>query len=173
MLERYTLPVRIMHWLVGSMIMVLLPVGFWMANLPSDAPGKYDFYDIHKSFGLLALGLVVLRITIRLRSQIPSLPSTLMRRDVLFAGMIIAIMYMCMLFMPISGYLMSTLGGHPVIFFGFKLPDLITPNHEFGKIAHNAHVVGGVLLASCLALHILGTIKHWIWDKTNLLKRIW
>ena len=53
--EKYSLALRVLHWLTAVTIMGLLVIGFYMADIDPDAPNKYELYPLHKSFGMLAL----------------------------------------------------------------------------------------------------------------------
>ena len=76
-LERYSGPSRFVHWAIAFLILlVLIPVGLIMANLPDGAP-KNTLYELHKSFGMTVFGLAVIRVAIRAVEGFPPLPSSL------------------------------------------------------------------------------------------------
>lgn len=172
-MKKYTLSMRAIHWLMAVMILSLIPFGLWMAELPDSYPGKYDYYAIHKSFGLVALLFIILRVSNRLRSTVPSLPKEINKTDSLLSSLTIGSLYLCMFAMPISGYLMSTFGGHPVMFFNILVPALFDKNLPLAKFFHDMHGLGGWVLIALISLHLLGTLKHYFVEKVNLLQRIW
>ena len=54
--EKYSLSMRIMHWLMGAMILMAIGVGWFMTGLdPEISTYKYDLYGAHKAFGTLLL----------------------------------------------------------------------------------------------------------------------
>ena len=76
-LERYSGPSRFVHWAIAFLILlILIPVGLIMANLPDGAP-KNTLYELHKSFGMTVFGLAVIRVAIRAVEGFPPLPSSL------------------------------------------------------------------------------------------------
>ena len=172
-MEKYSLSMRIIHWLMALLIIILLAVGLWMSGLPNDYPGKYDFYALHKSFGVIALLLIVVRISVRMRSKVPALPKEINKFDTGLSAITIFVLYACMFAMPMSGYLMSTFGGHPVHLFGLELPSVVSQNPDMGKFFWNVHGYAGYVLIVFIGLHILGSLKHIAVEKVNLFKRMW
>jgi len=132
-MEKYSSSMKVMHWLMSAMILTLLTVGLWMESLPGDYPDKYYYYGIHKSFGMIALVFIILRLSIRMRSKIPALPKKINRFDSLLSSATILVLYLCMFAMPMSGYLMSEYGDHPVGIFGYMLPELLEKNFAYAK----------------------------------------
>lgn len=170
---KYTLLMRANHWLLGIMIIILLGVGLWMESLPGDYPGKFDYYALHKSFGLVALFYVIFRLSVRLRSRVPTLPREINTRDAVLSALTIFALYLLMFAMPISGYLMSSYGGHPVKLFGLDIPAIVDKDPRLGSVFHNIHGIGGKVFIGLIVLHILGTLKHLLVEKVNLINRIW
>lgn len=170
---RYTLSMRIFHWLMAAMLLCMVPFGMWMADLPQDNPDKFYYYGLHKSFGVIVLILVSLRIINRWKSQIPELPKEIKKFDQMLSAATVVALYLCMFVMPISGYLMSTFGGHPVAVFSLTLPALVAKNPDMGKLFLGVHEVTAYCLVAAFVLHIAGTLKHFWVEKVNLLKRMW
>jgi cytochrome b561 len=172
--NKYNLTMRILHWLVAFMLITLLVVGFIMANMPNSAQ-KWEIYTMHKSFGLVFLGLALLRLIVRLSSTIPADPEGIPSYQYLFAKVIRALMYLAMIFMPISGFVMSVSGGHTVKLFG--LIDVFNPFPyavpQVSAFAHGVHGVLALVLVTLIVLHLSGSTKHYLVEKINLIKRIW
>ena len=84
--------------------------------------------------------------------------------------------------LPVSGMMMSALGGHGIDVFGFSLvakanlPEavgLVLPvNKEIAGMANQAHMVIGYILIACIFLHVAGALKHEIIDKQGVLRRM-
>jgi cytochrome b561 len=175
-MEKYVLSMRVMHWLMAVLIITLLSVGLWMSGLPNDYPGKFDsIYPMHKSFGILALILICIRLVERFRNfnLIPSLPDKIKKFDQKLSKAIHHSLYACMLLMPLSGYTMSVLGGHQVVFFGLELPSIFGESKDLSKVAWQIHGITGFTLIALIALHLAGNVKHFVLDKVNLISRMW
>ena len=61
-----------MHWLVAVAVVVLFALGYWMVGLTYYSSWYRTAPDIHKSIGLLLLGLMVLRIIWRFLNRGPA-----------------------------------------------------------------------------------------------------
>ncbi len=163
--EKLTKTTIILHWVVTLLIFVLLAGGIYMEETES-----YSFYPLHKSFGVIALILAVIRV-IWLMMNGWTKPITKVKKidsyiaKVVHWGLIIGT-----IIMPISGLMLSGVGGHGVRFFGFELiarnPDLSNPEQvipfskTIAEFSGELHEIGGSLLIAAIALHILGLVKH-------------
>jgi cytochrome b561 len=173
--QKYHISARVMHWLMALIIISLLAVGFYMTNwLDKESASRMTIYGLHKSFGALVLFLVVIRIFIRFSFKIPPLPNSIPNLVQKFAHLVHILLYVLMIFMPLSGYLMSNSFGYPVHLFGLPLPMLVEKNVEMGKFFGEAHEFLGFAFVAILALHIAGVVKHRFFEKpeNDVLKRM-
>jgi len=84
--------------------------------------------------------------------------------------------------MPISGFMMSALGGHGVDFFGMELvarnpnpmnpQEVIALNGSLAQIGHTLHYLAGYTLIAAVVLHVIGALKHHVIDKDGTLRRM-
>ena len=173
--QKYHLSARIIHWIMALIIISLLVVGFYMTNfLDKEASYRMTIYGLHKSFGALVIFLFVIRIFIRLSKEVPKLPNSIGINTQRLAHLVHFLLYVLMIFMPLSGYLMSNFFGYPVHLFGLSLPMLVTKNIELGQFFASTHKFLGFSFATVLFLHIAGVLKHRFFDipKNNILKRM-
>ncbi|MEC7577523.1 MAG: cytochrome b/b6 domain-containing protein, partial [Pseudomonadota bacterium] len=87
-------------------------------------------------------------------------------------------LYVMMFLMPLSGWLMvsSSPYGLPTIVFNmFEWPHVpgVADNGVVHDDAKLAHLILAIIFAALIAGHIAAVIKHAIFDKENLLKRMW
>ncbi|MBU6141418.1 MAG: cytochrome b [Proteobacteria bacterium] len=172
---KYSLPSRILHWLMAVIILFLVGLGIYMADfLSKEAPNRMDVYNLHKSLGVLVLALVLVRIAVRLIYKAPAMPKTMARREVILAHLAHTALYLFMILVPLSGYLMSNLFGYPVSFFGFELPKIVETNFERGEFFHEAHEILPYVMLGLIAIHVLAALKHRFFDKpeNDVLKRM-
>ncbi|AMO54455.1 hypothetical protein GZ77_23120 [Endozoicomonas montiporae] len=164
--EKYPALMRLMHWLMAITILGLIGSGWFMASLdPEVATYKYDIYFWHKSFGVLAMLLIVARIAIRLSSKHPGITESLPSFDKALAKLAHLSLYLLMIAVPVSGMLMSEFGGKPIPFFGLlTLPEVIENNKEMAGTLHSIHIFIPYVLLGIIALHVLGVLKHRFMD---------
>lgn len=163
--EKYSLTMRIIHWLMAIMILGLIFTGWYMEGLPNDAPNKYDLYGWHKSFGLTAFFLVIIRILVRLTSKMPGLSPKMASWEVFAAKAGHFLLYLFMFAVPLSGIIMSAAGGYGLDFFFTEFNPPIEKNKELSRTAGEFHEVLPYILLGVVILHLLGVLKHKFIDK--------
>lgn len=169
--DRYGLMTILIHWLMAIIIIGLLALGLYMADLPI-SPAKLKYYGWHKEFGLLVLMLVIVRVTWRLRNINPTL-ANLPRWEELAARSVHWLFYFFMFANPITGWLISSAAGLPVSFFGlFTFPTLIAasePNRIFFTGIHEWLAYG---LIATVCLHVAAAFKHFLIDRDHIMQRM-
>jgi len=168
--DKYHFTLRIIHWLMALIILGLTFSGMYMVDMPKNAD-KWQLYALHKSFGVVALILITLRILIKLFTVRPSMPSSFAKWERIVAHTSHTILYIGMILIPLSGYLMSDFGDYGVKMFGLQMPDLF-PKNEIGGAFHSFHVIAPYIMLGIIGLHIVGTLKHIFIDKHNILRRM-
>ncbi len=73
--EKFTGPMRLLHWTMAGVLMGLLAAGIYMAQIPMKAPDKFDIYPWHRAFGVVAFALVIIRLIVRFSSPVPAIPA--------------------------------------------------------------------------------------------------
>lgn len=170
--NEYGLVAKGFHWLVGLTMLGLLAVGFFMADLDR-SPFKFELYGIHKALGIAVLAFAVLRIIWRFVNIQPGGLPTHEAWEKLLSKIVHVGLYITMIGMPLSGWIMSSAGGYPVSFFGlFKVPAIVEKNPELGGLANQAHGILGYALLVIVGLHIAGAAKHHVLDRDGTLGRM-
>ena len=163
--EKYHISIRILHWLMALMIISLLIVGFYMKGIDKELFSRGIFYHFHKSFGVVVLFLVAIRIFFRLIKSTPPLPEAIPDKIKKLAHRVHYLLYLLMFIMPLSGYLMSNFYGYRVRLFDVKMPYLVEKNVELGAFFAKTHQVLGFVFVFVITLHVLGVIKHRFFDE--------
>ena len=160
------------HWLTFILIVGMLSVGYYMAGM-DNSPDKFALYGTHKSIGVVVLLVVVLRLLWRSKNSPPELPLTLARLQRLAAQVTHLMLYLLMIAMPLSGWLMSSAAGFPVSVFGwFTLPDLVSSDRELFATFSNAHETIALLMIAFVLLHVAAALLHHFYYGDNVLKRM-
>lgn len=171
---------KLLHWLMAAIILTLIGVGIYMADLPRDTAEQkqhaFQFYNLHKSFGVVALLLIALRLVWIRISPAPQLPGVFEGKEKMVVKALQGLLYLLMILLPVSGYLMSNAGGHPINVFGlFEMPAVVGESKALGGFAHEMHEIGGWLILFVVILHMAGAIKHRLKDRggeSDILKRM-
>jgi cytochrome b561 len=167
--EKYHISIRILHWLMALLILTMIAVGWKMTGIAKDDPQRMFIYNLHKSVGATLLGLVVLRIVLRLANGAPALPQGIPSTVRLLARTGQKILYVLMFAVPFSGYFMSNLFGYAVSWFGFfDLPKFVSEaNPELGKQVKELHEIFAYTLLAVVIIHIIGALQHRYFDKNK------
>ena len=162
---------KIFHWGMAAIFTGLFLGAYIMMDMPSSEP-KFFIYGIHKSLGILVLILAAARLMWKLFSATPLPAAGTPNWQIFLAKLAHFGLYILMFAMPMSGYVMSSAGGHPVKLFGLSLPSLISQNPEIAKLARNGHTWVSYAILALVSAHIIGALyHHWI-RKDETLKRM-
>ena len=166
-----------LHWIIAISIIGLMAVGIYMENT-----SNYSLYPWHKAIGFLIFFVILIRVIWRVKNGWPTPASNYSAFEHSLAKLVHWVLILGTLLMPISGFLMSSLGGHGVDVFGWEVvafnPDPENPqkalahNGQIAGFAHSVHYWLGNILIAAIALHILGALKHHIIDKDGTIKRM-
>lgn len=170
---RYTHTAQLLHWGTAGLMFTVLPLAWVMVNMPDTAGNRGDLFALHKSVGLTVLALTVVRLVWRGSHPAPVLPRSLALWEKAAAHLSHWLLYLILIGMPVSGYLLSAAGGHPVTYFGMiTLPGL--PRSEIGEQAGFwIHVVVGQwFVYALIAIHLLATAWHVVVKRDGVLDRM-
>lgn len=170
--HQYGFLAKIFHWSIAGIILGLLLAGFFMTSL-AHSPLKLQIYGLHKSFGLLVLALAVLRLVWRFSGPVPAALKTHKPWERFLSKITHIGLYVCLLVMPLSGWVMSSAGDFPNSFFGFfEMPDLVQKDESIFRISREIHELTAFGLWGLVGLHMAGAFKHHFWDRDETLKRM-
>jgi cytochrome b561 len=173
---RYTKTAVALHWLIALAIIGMLILGWSLDDFAPENRGAAFMW--HKSIGLCILLLSLLRLIWRLTHRAPAYPNTMPRWQQGAAHAVHVLLYTLMIAMPLSGWAMSSAGGHPVSFFGFfPWPDMPVlsglDNHK--AIAHaldQFHVTAAYVLAVLVGGHAAAALWHHFFQRDDVLLRM-
>ena len=171
--RRYTPVAQALHWLTALLVFLTVPLAWVMVNMPSTAHISGQLFTLHESFGLTILMIVAVRLIWRARHPAPPLPEHFARWDRLASRASHWLLYVILIGMPISGYLMNAAGGYPIGFFWlFNVPALpkMDALSDFGFRLHV--VIGQWLVYALVILHVAATAWHVSVRKDGTLQRM-
>lgn len=172
MSARYTTTAIVLHWLMALLIFVVFPLGLYMHDLKL-SPVKLQLYSYHKWIGIILLVLAVLRVLWRATHTPPHLPVTLPRWQKLASSTVHVLMYVLLLLVPLSGWLMSSAKGVQTVWFGLlPLPDLVGRDKALGNLLGSVHESLNYLLLLLVVAHIAAALKHRYVDRDEVMNRM-
>lgn len=174
------LPARLLHWAMAILILSMLGLGAYMANFVDDIYQQFELFQLHKSWGFVAFALAVLRILWRAVNPAPDLPEGMSRPERLLAKGGHLALYILVLAMPLSGWLMAsastlqdTYGVKNMVFGVFELPDPFVPGGEdLETLFATIHTASAILLTVLVLIHAAAALRHQFVRGDGLLRRM-
>ena len=158
--EHYAPLAKWLHWIMALCILSLIPVGIIMHEM-SPGPLQNQLYDLHRSFGVLVLFLVIIRLAVRSSRGAPAPYAGLTRFERIASTATHHLLYMLLVLMPLIGWIMTSAYGAPISFFGlFDMPNLVSKNEDLFKILQKLHKGGGIFMALLVIMHVGGALMH-------------
>lgn len=172
-IRRYSTPAIAFHWLIAVLVFTLIGLGWYMTDIPRGTPDRAFFYNLHKSIGVTTALLVILRVWWRLTHPTPALPDTVPAWQVKVSKISHALLYTCLIIMPLSGFSASQFTKYGVTYFEmFKIPPLGWEDKVIYDFLQGIHGVTATVLMVVLLIHILAALKHLLIDRDKVFQRM-
>jgi cytochrome b561 len=168
--ERYNAMGRSLHWLIALLVFALLVMGKFFEVDPDEEGSLFGW---HSALGLAVLVLMLVRLGWRATHTVPALPASTPAWMVGASKLMYAAFYLLLFALPLSGWLLASVEGEAVSFFGlFAVPGLpVAGVGESGEDAiEELHEVLGNVLLVLAGLHTLAALKHHFIDRDNVLR---
>lgn len=170
--SRYTATAVALHWLMAVLILGTFGVGLYMHGLHL-SPFKIKIYSWHKWAGVTIFLLLLARMLWRAGHRPPTLPLSMpaWQRHAAHVGH--GLLYLLMIAVPLSGWLMSSAKGFQTVYFGvLPIPDLLAKNKELGEQLEAVHEWLNYTMLALVAGHVAAAVKHHLIDHDDVLIRM-
>lgn len=189
----YTKTAKVLHWLIAIAIFGMFALGWFMSELPKEAPKQmaYDlfnlgvytlnlteeisprtfYFNLHKSIGVTIFALILIRILWRITHRPPALLSSYKAWESKLASGAHHLLYLLMVALPLSGIIMAIYSKYGIKWFGLELIKGLD-NKDMRELFYEAHEIIGLIILLVIILHIIGALKHKFIDKDDTLKRM-
>jgi cytochrome b561 len=191
--NHYTKTAKLLHWLIAIAIFGMFALGWFMADIPKEAPKQTVFdifelgifhwtvseeisprsfyFNLHKSFGVTIFALIIIRILWRLTHTPPALLASYKAIERKLASGAHHLLYLLMFILPLSGVIMAVYSKYGIKWFGMPFIKGLD-NNPMREIFKSAHEIIGLIMVTIIAIHILGALKHKFIDKDETLSRM-
>lgn len=170
--DRYRLPAVALHWLIALLILGMLCLGYYMTDIPKGTPERAFYFNLHKSFGILAAVLILVRLGWRLSNVVPPLPGSMAAWQASAARLNHRLLYVCMVLMPATGYISSSFNKFGIKFFGLQLPNWGWEDKYLRELFVDFHHAIAVLFVTLIVIHVLAALKHAFVDHDQVFRRM-
>jgi cytochrome b561 len=161
--KRYGLIGQSLHWITVAGLVA----SYFLAEAAEDQePG--NLMALHRSVGIAILALAVLRLVWRILDRMPSIPAMPAWQRAVARGTH-AIFYVLLFALPVTGWMVSSAEGDPIVIFGlFELPPVGAGTNE--DTLEDLHETLFNVLLGFAVLHVVGALKHHFWDRDGTLR---
>lgn len=171
-LQTYSLLQKILHWSIALGLIGLFALGLWMVELTYYDPWYRKGPDLHRSIGVIVVALMLFRIVWNIKNPVKTLASH-SKLEKITAKATQGLMYLAVIFLGVSGYMITTATGQPVEVFNLISIPAINFGIEYQEeIAGKVHEFLAWSLVVLVVLHVVGALKHHFIDKDETLKRM-
>ena len=173
MQPRYSSLNQTLHWVTAVCMLAILPLAWVMTNAEHKTPGLNAMYNWHKTLGLIVLLVTLFRVVWRFIDKPPPYPARLAAWDKGLAHATYWLFFATLLWMPITGAIMSMLGTHPTVLFNvIPLKSPFAPNEHLEETFGNLHALGQWAVYALILLHLAGVAFHLIWGRDGVVGRM-
>lgn len=164
----------LLHWVMALTIFGMFGLGLYMVELTYYDAWYKGSLDLHKSIGILLLGLLFIRTLWRWINISPdSADAHASKFEVTSAHLVHLGLYLLMFTLMISGYLISTADGRGInVFEVFTVPAIPFAIDNQEDIAGQIHEILAWVLIALAGVHALAAIKHHFINKNKTIIRM-
>jgi cytochrome b561 len=157
-----------LHWLMAILIVVVMTLGWTAEEMPL-SPDKVVVFVWHKSVGLTILLLAIVRLLNRLAARSPR--HSLSNWERVTSRVVQAGLYLCLLVMPLSGWVINSASDFPLkVFWLVPLPPLTGPSESLAEVAGQVHVTVLYIMLVLMALHVAGALRHYFRGENQVMQ---
>ncbi len=177
--QRYHSLSVVLHWSIALALLFMFASGLYMVNADISKADQYRLFQIHKASGVVVLWALILRVGARVFTRAPALPDTFSQQQIFKAKLGHIFLYVALLTMPLSGWLMVSASpfGLPTFVFvdWIKWPHIpaVARNKSIETLANNVHWITATILGTLIVGHVSAVVWHKKKHNINLISRMW
>ena len=169
--NRYTRTAIALHWLAAMLIVGNLGLGVTMINLAL-SPFTLRLYGWHKWIGITVFLTAVARLAWR-RAHRPPSPVAMPEWPRRAAAATHVALYVLMLAIPLSGWVLSSATGVSVVYLGLvPLPDVVAKDKALAAVLTVVHGTLNFTLLALVIVHAGAALRHGLAAADGVLPRM-
>lgn len=174
MSSRYDNVAVALHWILVVGILCQIALGLYLNEVPRNTPGRTVWVNLHKSIGISLGTLILFRVYWRLTHRPPALPATMPAWERAAARASHALLYVCMVGMPLAGYLATNFSRFGIKYFGLvEIPPWGYEDPRIYALFQGTHKTLAVVFITLIGIHVAAALKHVAIDRDGILRRMW
>jgi cytochrome b561 len=168
----YTSTAKWFHWLIVLLVGLELVIAVLMPDVHRNTTPDM-LMNLHFSFGITIIIVMILRVLWRLTHRAPPLPAGTSRGQALAAQLMHFALYALLFVIPFAGWVWANALGFTVTLFGLvSMPALVPKGSSLLHIASRTHAFLAGTIVILIGLHVLAALWHWYYEKDDVLERM-
>jgi cytochrome b561 len=168
-ITKYGLISKIFHWLSAALLIVQIPLGFYLVDLDF-GDERLKIEKIHVIIGLAIFYLIILRLLNNFFNPTPKIGPSKFLGQKLLAKTNHLLLYVAILSITVSGILKKLFNGETLNLFFREIA--LKENFELADQFYDIHVFSNYSVVILVTIHILAVIFHKVFFNENLIKKI-
>ena len=171
--DRYSRTAMVLHWVIALAVLGQIAFGWYLQTVPRLTPDRTIYVNMHKSTGLVIGLLILARLAWRVTHKPPPLPASMPAWERRAAAASHALLYACMLIMPLAGYTASNFSKFGVkLFNAVLLPPWGADDRAVYAFFNGLHVATSYVFVALIAIHIAAALKHLFFPRHGVFRRM-
>ncbi|MEZ5461993.1 cytochrome b [Dokdonella sp.] len=170
--ERYGKLSIAMHWLMLALLIAVYTCILLREEFPRGSELRNDLKTWHFMLGLSVLGLLVFRLIIRFTGPTPAIQPPVGAWQHRMAAAMHGVLYLFLFAMPVLGWLILSMEGKQIPFFGLELPPLWDQNKDLAHEIEDIHELIGEIGYYLIGAHAAAALFHHYFIRDNTLLRM-
>ena len=168
----YGISAKLFHWLTVALLMVQFALGWLMPDIERGMQPE-RLVNLHISFGLVILAVVVPRVAWRLWHGAPPPDALLPHWQRVLSRISHVSLYLLLLAMPLSGWFFASARGWTITLFGVvAVPRLVPQGSTLGHTLGELHGTLSWVLLGMIGVHVAAALAHRFFFRDQVMQRM-
>ena len=163
---------KLFHWLTVALLIVQFTLGWLMPDIKRGMQPE-SMMNLHISFGLVILAVVVLRFAWRLGHGAPPPEARLPHWQRVLSQLSHPALYLLLFAMTLSGWFFALMRGWTITLFGvIAVPRLVAQGSVLGHTIVELHGMLSWVLLGTISAHVVAALAHRFLFRDQVMQRM-
>jgi cytochrome b561 len=169
----YTTTAKSLHWLILALLIIQFVLAWSMPHIGRNTP-LTTLINLHFSFGVLILFVVVIRLIWRVTHDEPPPEAGMPPWQHQTAQVVHWLLYLVLFVVPILGWINANWRGYRVTLFGvFQIPKIMATRAPGWNLTGDLHtLLATYAILALVGLHVVAALYHYLIRRDRVLQRM-
>lgn len=161
-----------LHWVMLFLLVAVYATMELREFYPKGSATREAMKTWHYMLGLCVLAMAAVRLAIHFIGPLPAISPVPSKWEATGAQLMKVVLYVFMLGMPVLGWMLLSVKGTPIPFFGLQLPALLNENKALAETVKEIHETGATVGYFLIGLHAAAALYHHYLLRDDTLRRM-